>query len=539
MNHSPELDFIEPSSTVLKENDIETKFSATFNQIAVGLAHTSLEGRFMMVNQKFCNITGYSSSEVLNLTFKDITHPDDLHENLEYTRKLLNGEIQNFSMEKRYIQKRGSVIWINLTASLVRTSKGEPNYFIAVMEDISKRKSVEIALQQMQLHLEKRVLERTAELEKTTLLLQNEIIERKYAELERNRFFSISQDAMMVYNSTGNGLRFNNAFTKILGYSEEELRSFPLRQIIHPDDQPELEAAHRELKETHLLKNFENRYIHKNGSIVHLSWNATLLPEQGLIYAIARDVTESKIQERAKIENQEKIVAASKMQSLGRMAAGVAHEINNPLTIVYGQAYRLKKMTDQGKLDPDVIRTAAEQIEQMSMRIVNITNGLRTFAREGSTDPFVFVSLQKILNETLSFCHNKMLTEGILVTVSDFPKNLEIHCRSVQISQVILNFLNNARDSIQGLEEKTIKISFESNQDEIGISVEDSGLGVKGENVSKLFEPFFTTKEVGKGTGLGLSVSKGIIKSHGGRIFYEPASPRGARFTFLLPKVQT
>ncbi len=126
----------------------EKRFRATFEQAAVGIAHVSPEGSFVRINQKFCAIVGYTQQEMLKVTFQDITHPDDLELDLDNVNKLLEGELETYSMEKRYFHKNGSIIWINLTASLLRTSAGEPDYFIAVIEEITDKKATESQLRE-------------------------------------------------------------------------------------------------------------------------------------------------------------------------------------------------------------------------------------------------------------------------------------------------------------------------------------------------------------------------------------------------------
>ncbi|MBW4563312.1 MAG: PAS domain S-box protein [Mojavia pulchra JT2-VF2] len=142
----------------------EERFRATFNQAAVGIAHVALDGRWLRVNQKLCDILGYSYEELLQKTFQDITHPDDLEIDLAYVQQILAGEIQTFSMEKRYIRKDGSLVWAYLTVALVRQSGGTPDYFISVIKDISDRKAAEMAVRHLNETLEQRVQERTAQL---------------------------------------------------------------------------------------------------------------------------------------------------------------------------------------------------------------------------------------------------------------------------------------------------------------------------------------------------------------------------------------
>lgn len=128
----------------------EERFRATFEQAAVGIALVSLEGTWLRVNQRFCNIVGYTREEIRDRTFQDITHPEDLETDLNYVQRLLANTLDTYTIEKRYIQKSGGIAWVNLTASLVREPSGEPNYFITVIEDISERKRIEEQLQHAQ-----------------------------------------------------------------------------------------------------------------------------------------------------------------------------------------------------------------------------------------------------------------------------------------------------------------------------------------------------------------------------------------------------
>ncbi len=123
--------------------ETESRFRATFEQAAVGVAHVSLEGKFLRINQKFCDITGYSEDEILDLSFQGITHPEDLNTDLEHVQQVIHGDIENYSMDKRYIRNDGSVVWVNLTVSLVFDRGGNPKYFVSVIKDISERKDIE------------------------------------------------------------------------------------------------------------------------------------------------------------------------------------------------------------------------------------------------------------------------------------------------------------------------------------------------------------------------------------------------------------
>lgn len=502
-------------------------FEATFNQAAVGMSHVSLNGDWLSVNQKLCDIVGYSRDELLELNFQDITHPEDLSMDLAFVEKMLSGDIQTYSLEKRYIRKDKSHVWVNLTVSLVRR-KCEPCYFISVVEDIQQRKDYELQLRLMHEKMEELV-------EKRTAALKIEIAERKRVEKERNGFFELSKDLMAIFGSDGCLRAANPALLRLLGYAEDELYSRKFIEFLHPDDLKECVSGNAILNKFGLFPNIESRYLCKNGRSVLLSWAFTEVPEYDCVYAIARDITEFRQQEIELAKRKKKNEMDSKMQALGRMASGIAHEINNPLTIVYGQSGALKKMLINDTIDKDKMHNISESISRMCARIVDIVNGLRTFTRDGANDPFEQCSLKKILQDTVSFCMGEMKCKDIQLIIEPMPDECIIFCRPTQVSQVILNLLNNAKDAAITTTHRWIRIGYTEMNDEIGLSISDSGNGVPIETRDNLFQPFYTTKEIGKGTGLGLSISKNIIEAHGGKIYLDTKSSH-TKFVFTLPK---
>jgi C4-dicarboxylate-specific signal transduction histidine kinase len=168
-------------------------------------------------------------------------------------------------------------------------------------------------------------------------------------------------------------------------------------------------------------------------------------------------------------------------------------------------------------------------------RISKIVKGLRNFSRDGSKDPLTSILVSKIIEETINLCQEKMKSHGVALKVSEIPIEAEILCRPIEISQVLLNLLNNAHDSVQELAEKWIRIEFEQNEKELCLTVTDSGPRIPADIQKKIFQPFFTTKEIGKGTGLGLSISTGIAFAHGGLLEYDD-SCTNAKFILRLPR---
>ncbi len=231
--------------------------------------------------------------------------------------------------------------------------------------------------------------------------------------------------------------------------------------------------------------------------------------------------------------NQELLVHASKMTALGEMASGIAHEINNPLTIIEAKARKILRLIRDNQFSSIQGNESLEKILTTSGRIAKIIRGLRTFSRNAENDPFALAEIKTLIEDILPLCLERFKLNGIKLVVGPIPE-LSFECRITQIEQVLLNLLNNAHDAVEDLEDKWIQVDFLVTQDSLQVSVIDSGLGILSEIAQKLMQPFFTTKEIGKGTGLGLSISKGIIEGHHGRLWYD-SSRKNTCFVIALP----
>lgn len=230
------------------------------------------------------------------------------------------------------------------------------------------------------------------------------------------------------------------------------------------------------------------------------------------------------------------MIAASKLTSLGEMAGGLAHEINSPLNIIQARAADLQEITETGTaVDAATVLKATTSILRTSERIMAVVRGLRVFARDGRFDPFQPTPLQAILADTLALCRERFAASGIPLEVSGDDQPLTVECQRVQISQVLLNLLNNAFDAVQQLPDKWVQVRVSDEGAFINISVTDSGRGIPREIAEKAMQPFFTTKPVGKGTGLGLSISRGIAEAHHGQLRIDTRGPN-TQIILTLPK---
>lgn len=248
-----------------------------------------------------------------------------------------------------------------------------------------------------------------------------------------------------------------------------------------------------------------------------------------------QEVSELKSKEKEIEAHKAKIISNSKMASLGEMAGGIAHEINNPLTVIQGNAKQLVIALDKGTLNDELIRKVVEKITNTTQRIAKIIKGLKAFARDGGGDPFTDCSLKMIIEDTLSFCEARLRNHNVKLTISDVNDDLKVRCRPVQISQVLLNLIHNSEDEVRTKESPWINLDIQQDQDWTILRVTDSGTGIPPDIADKIMQPFFTTKETGKGTGLGLSIITGIIKSHEG-IFYLDRESKNTSFVVKLPK---
>lgn len=246
------------------------------------------------------------------------------------------------------------------------------------------------------------------------------------------------------------------------------------------------------------------------------------------------DVTESEsIKQQAALDHA-RAISQSKMAALGEMAAGLAHEINNPLTILLNSVSLMKMKLANGEIDQSLLSKELDKLEKNSLRISKIVRGLRSFSRNAENDPFVPYKLSLIIEDSLNLCSEKFKWEKIEIQIFDETQSCDVMVRPSQVSQVLLNLLLNALDASRKSSVKRVTLRSYQIKDFVYVEIEDLGEGVVETNVEKIFLPFFTTKPVGEGTGLGLPISKGIIDDHGGQ-FELVSSKNPTMFRFSLP----
>lgn len=230
------------------------------------------------------------------------------------------------------------------------------------------------------------------------------------------------------------------------------------------------------------------------------------------------DVTQIRRNEDTIARQETQLAASAKLAELGQLAAIIAHEVNNPLGVILGNSQILRRTLDREPIDLAKAHDVAQRIEMTAVRIAKIIRGCKSFSREGSGDPMQSAKLGLILDESLEMVKPHYASKGVKLIHPPLEDGPRIRCRPTQISQIIVNLLNNAIDAVEGRRERWVRIDMGQTEDWADLRVTDSGPGIPPDIAQKIFHPFFTTKGASKGTGLGLSICAGIVRDHGGEI---------------------
>ena len=345
---------------------------------------------------------------------------------------------------------------------------------------------------------------------------------------ERNRMFELSSDLFAVAGFDGYLKTINPAWSRLLGYSEQELLARPFADLIHPEDHEDATAVVAQLRDGSNVRFFEDRLFAKGGDIVTIAWAA--VPENDRFYAVGRDVTRER-------EREEALRQAQKMEAVGQLTGGIAHDFNNLLGAVLGGFDLIRRRPD----DADRVRRIAENGIAAAERGAKLTGQLLAFSRAQrlETRAVVVTDVVEGMRELLAGTLGPQvrlrfgLEDGGRAVLSD----------PVQLEMAVLNLAINARDVMPDGGELGIRTALRridgdaelAAGDYVELSVSDTGAGMPPEVAARAFDPFFTTKGVGKGTGLGLSQVYGIARQAGGAARIRSLPGQGTTVSLLLP----
>lgn len=371
-----------------------------------------------------------------------------------------------------------------------------------------------------------------------------DITERIMQEKEYKELIDSMTETVWVIDLDGTIIDVNKSAVDLLGYSKEELLIIGVPGIDASAKKEDIKALAREMPSDKIQK-LETLHRTKDGKFIPVEIYSSLVTYQGkqVILSIARDITERKHGEKDRKKLQDQLIQAQKMESIGRLAGGVAHDFNNMLSVIIGYA----ELAAEKLASDDPLKDDLNEILKAAQQSAQITNQLLAFARKQTVAPRV-IDLNRRVESMLKMLH-RLIGEDIDLVWKPRANLWSINIDPSQIDQILANLCVNARDAIAGVGKLTIETEnvcldpddcaahvYAAPGEYVMLAVSDDGCGMDKDILDKLFEPFFTTKTKGKGTGLGLATIYGIVKQNNGSIYVYSEPKRGTTFKIYLPR---
>lgn len=520
----------------LKES--EERFRKIFEESPLGMAIINLDNQLIIkVNFMLCSMLGYNEKELIGLTIPEITHPEDLENNMELLEKIIRGDIPFFTIEKRYTKKDKKIMWGNLTASIIRDKNEIPLYGIGMIADITERKEIENKLKEseeellrLNKELEQRVEERTEEFKES---------EAKY----RTLFEQAADSIVLIDTETEDLVEFNDKMYENLGYSREEFNDIRVLDFVVMEENEDYESHIKKIiREGSDI--FESKYKTKDGKIrdVMIHAKAIKIKDKQYIHSIIRDITEFK-------ELEEKIKKSEEMFRKAYNQANLykdifAHDINNILQNIQSSV----ELSSLYLNSPEKLHTIKELYEIINEQVNRGKKLIKNIQKITEIDD-TEIELEKI-NATLE------LNKAIDFTKANFPnRNLNFQFKStVKRMYILANnllldvFENILINAVRHNDKSNIQIIIVVNKktvedkEYIKIEFKDNGLGISDYRKKDIFEKGTRTTQKSKGMGLGLSLVKKIVDNFHGDIWVEDRIKgdykQGCNFVVLLQNAE-
>ena len=503
--------------------DSEERYRTIFQTIQEGYFETDLRGRLTFFNEAVCRRLGYSREELLGMDFQKYATPASAGKMVRvFSEILMTGKPPKVT-DYDLVAADGSLKTLEFSTSLIRDGKGEPVGFRGVARDVTERRQAEEALKAS---------------------------EKKYMDLVEN-----SPDILYSLDPEGRFTFVGGALRSLLGYSPQELLGKHFQCIMKPEDVNRTEGRFNERRTgKRATRRFEICLVPKTRDqerkepvfevcAFGVYDEAQSNQDKRFLgtYGVARDISDGRRAEeqlgktcRELQETRDMLLQSEKLAAVGRLMAGVSHEILNPLNIISMRLQLLKLSEGLDEKDGAALVVCENQVK----RIVKILGSLSQFSRVPKEES-TLTDLNELVRHVLTLFAPQFKEENIRVQERYDPALSPMFFARSRMEQVFSNIISNALEAVSASEKKMITVTTTrpSSGDHVQVIVSDTGPGIDIQNMDRIFDPFFTTKKRNEGTGLGLFLSYGIVKDHGGRIWAENNDGGGASFFVHLPVV--
>ena len=488
----------------------KSKFESIYNNAAAGIDLLDKDFKIIDLNERLAEMLGYTKEELMGTSILDVTFPEDIELTIKNLNNLVNGNLDLYSLEKRYKKKDGSVFWGDLSVSVIRNENGRFQSIIGVIVDITTRKQAEELLEES---------------------------EEKYRELVEN-----ANSIIAKFDKDGRIISMNEFGLNLFGYKEQELIGKTWIETILPKVESNgkiLENLATEMiKEPDKYSISINENIKKNGERVWIYWNNKPIYDKGDlvgILSVGTDITDRKKAEENLCNANKQLEEADRLKSI--FLSSMSHELRTPLNSIIGFTGILLQglagdLNDEQNKQLGIIKKSSQHLLSLINDILDISK-----IEAGKIDlSCEYFDLKELIEEIIA-TFDTMANEKNIEIERDIPKNINVYNDKRRFKQIIINLLSNA---IKYTNEGSVKITVKTIDNSIlEISFFDTGVGIKKEDITRIFEPFQQlddklTKKA-EGTGLGLHLVKKLLNFMNGNISLESGYGKGSVFTITMP----
>lgn len=478
----------------------EEQFRQTFEHAVIGMTLVDKNGKWIKVNDSFCDLVGYSRIELLDMGFQTLSHPDNLEESTKELEEFARGERTTYLKEKRYIHKKGHDIWLVIGVSKVTNEEDEILHYVAQYSDVTERKLAE------------------------QKLLQSEI---QFRQTFENAIIGLA-----LVNKKGEWMTVNDSFCKLVGYSKTELKKLTFRDLTHRDNLGETLVELQELvdgKRNIFLQ--ETRFVHKNGKDIWLVIGVSKVTDENgkVIHYVAQysDVTERKeAEEKARRYS----ILDAKSKEMEQFTYIASHDLREPLTTLKGYLNLLVEefTADMPKDAQDILQFSLESANRMD----ELIHGLLGYSRLSQVKELKTVNCNKIIQDVLADLSVLIIKNEVDFEIVELPI---IQGYPLEVKLLFQNLISNAIKFRKKTTTPKISISYQLTPAGWRFQLSDNGIGIETSEKERIFHIFQRLhKQDYEGTGIGLANCKKIVELHNGEIWVESTLGKGSTFYFTI-----